>query len=1413
MEAINSSTGVVVPSHSGFMSIKLDRTNYPLWLAQIVPILKSKNLMGFVTGTNPCPPEFKSNTDGTITTEVDPRYATWHQQDQMILSWINNSLSPTVLSTVARFTSSQATWSSLEKRYASQSKNRILQLRHDLLTVKGEGLSISDFVDKINQIADNLALAGKPVDDDELVNIILNNVGPAYEVTVSSAQARDTSISYDDLVALLLNAEMRLKAQQTPSLETSPTAMYAPKATHNNNRGRNSVHHRGSNMRGRGPSGFRRYQNWSQPQSGSVSFGNSGPMPSRPPCQICNRSGHSALDCYQRMNHAYEGRIPTQKLTAMAAIASSNIPSSTWISDSGASNHITSDLTNLAIHNEYQGKDHVAVGNGAGLTIAHTGSSKFTCGSSTFALKNILHCPSIAANLLSIYQFTRDNNCYFVFYSDCFYVKDVKTGKTLFHGKSEHGLYPFRIHTQISTKSGRPFALVGVRVSVPIWHSRLGHPANNTLSHLISNKCLLMHGNNSLPFCNSCPLGKSTKLPFQLSDSTSKFPLELIHSDVWTSPIISIKGSKYYILFVDDFSRYSWIFPMQYKHEVFDIFLKFKLHVENLFSSKIKMFQSDGGSEYTNRKFQNYLAHNGIGFRSSCPGHPEQNGVAERKHRHIVDTGLTLLAHAHMSSNYWVDAFQTALYLINRLPTRVLQYLSPYEKLFHKSPSYDTLRVFGCACFPYLRPYNTNKLQFRSKRCVFLGYSLNHQGYRCLDQSTGRIYLSRHVIFDELSFPFQETINTLSAETASLDFHSPLETVTEPLPHIPLAFTTSPDPPTQNPPNVPITSITPSTNILITPPIITEPTQPNTTIPNPIITETSSPTTNPHPMVTRSRAGVSKPNPKYALTVTYDPTLLEPTCYTQAAKSEEWRKAMGAEFNALQQSGTWSLVQPTSDMNILPNKWVFKIKKHSDGTIERYKARLVANGFHQQEGIDYTETFSPVVKHSTIRIILALAVNHKWPIRQLDVQNAFLHGILSEEVYMRQPSGFIDPNYPNHVCKLHKSLYGLKQAPRQWFTRFSDYLEELGFCESKADYSLFTFQKGDLLIILLIYVDDILITGTSSSYIFSLIQNLGRLFSMKDLGPLHYFLGLEAVYSTTGLHLTQTKYTMDLLFRTKFQDVKPISSPANAGKKLSLYDGDPLSDPTEFRSVVGALQYLTLTRPDICFAVNQVCQFLHQPTTHHWTAVKRILRYLKDTPDHGLFYQPGSLLLEAYSDADYAGCPDDRHSTGGYCVYLGHNPISWSAKKQRTVSRSSTEAEYRQLAYTAAELSWIRSLFKDLGIRLSTPRIWCDNISSISLASNPVFHARTKHLEVDYHYVRDKVVRKELEVCYLSTTDQVADIFTKGLSKSRFLLLTNKLMVRSRPISLRGCDNHGKPEFKSNSNITTYDSQSDMIST
>lgn len=540
-------------------------------------------------------------------------------------------------------------------------------------------------------------------------------------------------------------------------------------------------------------------------------------------------------------------------------------------------------------------------------------------------------------------------------------------------------------------------------------------------------------------------------------------------------------------------------------------------------------------------------------------------------------------------------------------------------------------------------------------------------------------------------------------------------------------------------------------------------------------------------MVTRSQRGIRKPNPKYTLHTILDSTEVEPTCYSQAFKHPQWRAAMGLEFDALLQAGTWSLVPRHPSMNVLPNKWVYKIKKKSDGSVERYKARLVANGFHQQEGVDFQETFSPVVKHTTIRVILALAVQSNWPIHQLDVQNAFLNGFVTEEVYMHQPRGFVDSNFPDHVCRLHRSLYGLRQSPRAWHKRFSDFLEEVGFNLCQSDHSLFTYRHSNIFIVLLIYVDDILLTGSCSKTIAHLIQHLHTKFKMKNLGPVNYFLGLQITRTPSHMIINQCQYILALLQKTGFIHSKPLSTLAISGQKLSMHDGDPLSDATEYRQVVGALQYITISRPDLTYAMNQVCQYMHQPTTAHWNAVKRILRFLKGSVNHGLLYKPGSTHIHAYCDADYAGNPDDRHSTGGYVIYLGSNPISWSAKKQRTVSRSSTEAEYRQLAYTAAELSWLRSLFKDLGIPLQPPVLWCDNVSSLALASNPVFHARTKHLEVDYHYVREKVIRGELQVRYISTKDQVADIFTKGLSRQRFTGLQYKLMVRDPTISLRGC--------------------------
>ena len=643
-------------------------------------------------------------------------------------------------------------------------------------------------------------------------------------------------------------------------------------------------------------------------------------------------------------------------------------------------------------------------------------------------------------------------------------------------------------------------------------------------------------------------------------------------------------------------------------------------------------------------------------------------------------------------------------------------------------------------------PYRTNKFQPKSKPCVFLGYSLTQHAFKCLDLHTGKLYHSRHVTFDENQFPFSHSKPPISTDPLSTCL-----TVTPPSPVPPVAIapsTTAPVTPAL-PPAMTSVSSSPS------------PGMPSLAHSNNSTNSASSfpvdppPPTRTHHMVTRAQNNIFCP--KQLSVTTKHPLVspLAPTCVSQALKDPRWRKAMADEFTALISHGTWELVPKSSAPNLIGCKWVFRIKRNPDGTVDRFKARLVAKGFNQRPGVDYTETFSPVIKPTTIRLILSLALSNGWSLKQIDVNNAFLHGQLTEQVFMQQPAGFIDANFPHHVCSLKKSLYGLKQAPRAWFNALCSGLIELGFFNSKSDSSLFIYNRDGILFYILVYVDDLILTGNNAKFMQHVVCSLGEKFSLKELNDLHYFLGVEVIPAKQGLFLSQNRYVHDLLTTLKMDGAKEVHTPMSASAKLLLDDGSANCDAMEFRRTIGSLQYLSLTRPDLCFAVNRLAQFMHKPTVTHWQHVKRLLRYVKQTIHFGLLLRrQTNPVIRGFSDADWGGDLDDRKSTTAYIIFLGDNPISWRTRKQKAVARSSTEAEYRALATAASDIAWIQSLLDELGIQIrEPPTLLCDNVGATQLSLNPVMHSRMKHIAIDLHFVRDFVRKGKLRVAHVHTDD------------------------------------------------------------
>ncbi|CAJ2636330.1 unnamed protein product [Trifolium pratense] len=849
-----------------------------------------------------------------------------------------------------------------------------------------------------------------------------------------------------------------------------------------------------------------------------------------------------------------------------------------------------------------------------------------------------------------------------------------------------------------------------------LWHSRLGHVSASRLKYLASTGALGKLQVNDISDCCGCKLAKFSALPFNKSVSVSKAPFDLVHSDVWgPSPILT------------------------------------------------------KGGEYTSNKFSELLAYDGTIHQTSCTDTPQQNGVAERKHRHIVETARSLLLSASVPCEFWGEAIRTAVHAINRIPSSFTSGLSPFEKLYGSTPDYSSLKVFGSTCFVLRPQVERNKLSPRSTICVFLGYGEGQKGYRCYDPSSKKLYVSRHVVFLEHIhfFSLSSDSNTPSmSELTNIDPFGIDDDISSDCNFENCRDGTSATPDTYVPSAPTITQ---------QPPVTVVPTAPPPTPPLP-------PPPSRYPL--RDRKSTQLPDfvystysASFASFLTCVHSLFEPSSYKEAILDPLWRKAMDEELAALHKTDTWDIVPLPPGKRAIGSRWVYKIKTKFDGSVERYKARLVAKGFSQQYGIDYEETFAPMAKMTTIRTLIAVASVRQWHISQMDVKNAFLNGDLQEEVYMVPPAGV--SHNQGEVCKLKKALYGLKQAPRAWFEKFSAVIISLKFSSSDYDSALFVRTTSHGRIILSLYVDDMIITGDDVDGIDELKIQLAKIFEMKDLGPLRYFLGIEVAYSPRGYLLSQSKYIANILEQARLSDTRAVDSPLELNVKYVPSNGVPLSDPTLYRTLVGSLVYLTITRPDIAYAVHVVSQFVVSPTTVHWAAVLRILRYLRGTQFQSLLFPSSSSLeLRAYSDADWAGDPTDRKSTTGFCIFLGDSLISWKSKKQDIVSRSSTEAEYRAMASTTTEIVWLRWLLSDMGGALSEPTpMYCDNKSAIQIAHNSVFHERTKHIEIDCHFTRHHLQHGTITLPFISSSLQIADLFTKTHSIKRFRFLIDKLSM------------------------------------
>ena len=1320
----------------------LNGKNYQSWKYNIKLVHMERGLWNFIDGNEEAPGE-------DATPAVRNAY---RLRSDKAYSLIALSVEKKLQVHISTTTDPKVAWNTLKSQFECVSVAQVVRInRKFYAATMNEGTDIFEHLTYMTTLAEQLREMNEEISEQKFATVVLGSLPASYDNFISTLNTQKMEeLKWENVKALLIEEHIKRteKGTEQPELSSQNEALFTKKG----------------NIFGK-----RRNQE-NNPRKKTTQERSLHDIK----CFKCQKHGHIARNCpLNKKNGRYQlyvaeennedGASPKGDDVALTSASSQDKGHQLWYIDSGATKHMTSNKSLFVNYVQYPQPTEIFLGDDRAIKALGEGKVRleFHDGSNVRAmgLYNVLYVPDIAKNLVSVSTMTQ-KGAEVLFENDKCYV--TKDGKTINIGRLlNNNLYVINTEPDCAN-------IASSKASLEVWHCRYGHINYKYVNELSQKKmvvgmsCLEKDTDHQ---CEACAQAKMHRVPVpKVSRNKSSRPLQLIHSDVCgPMNVNSIGGSKYILSFTDDYTKYVTVFFLKNKSEVLSKFKEYESMVTNATGLRIQTLRSDNGGEYNSKEFTEFCTSKGIMHQFTNPYTPEQNGVSERLNRTLMESAKSMLFHASLPLHFWAEAVNTATYLHNRSPVSSLADKTPYECWYGRKPDVSNLRIFGSICFVHTPANLRQKLDPKSEKGVFVGYPLDTKGYKIYLIESKKFVRSKDVLFHENKFHnFQPTIKNIlfnfedDLVTEENEVHADVREV----PVIPVEI--------ENEEHTPAVGVTQSETY-------------EENFMRQVKTLGAKRQRNPPKRFLPDECNVA--------TALLDDEPKSITGALNGKNSEKWKQALESEYNSLVKRETWELVSAPDDACIVGSKWVLKVKRKANGEIDRYKARLVAQGYSQTYGIDYEEVFSPVARYSSIRTLLALANAHDLEIHQMDVTTAFLNGTLEHDIYMKQPEGFVDPEHPNHVCKLKRSIYGLKQSARCWNQTLDVFLLKNGYRKSNADSCIYVKsvkrENGFIsFVILAVYVDDIIPVSNDPEMLALEKQSLSKEFQMVDQGELQFILGMSVKRDRKKktLFISQEKYLENTLNRFGMKDCKPVSTPLETGKTFHkrTTDEEPFDKET-YQQAVGCLTYVsTATRPDIAAAVGLLSQYMADPSNDHWLGIKRLLRYIKGTLMYGLKFvaHENDDDLLGYADANWAGDVDTRRSTSGYIFKIADGVVSWRSKKQSTVAKSTTEAEYVALSQATQEAIWLRRLLSDLGCKADGPTlIKEDNQGAIEIARNPKFHNRTKHIDMTFHFIREKIASKDIKVEYCSTDDMIADIMTKALPKDRFEKLRSLLNV------------------------------------